>query len=344
MMSSGGNDGTLFGATPSQDRNGITNAAYDFEGTSNYIAIPNIAVQGIAPRTYSFWMRTGNQIGGMMLCTGSGTNQDGATFNMRHENGGQFIGFMGGNFWSGGHDYFPTGNVLVNDQQWHHVVTTYDGTTLAFFIDGSFEKSTTGLVLFTDGQTNYVGRSNDQNAGNEAFFTGQLDDIGAWDRVLSDLEIADLFSAQGGPCISTTPVSFTGLASGYLTTDAPIALQGEPAGGVFIGPGITGNTFDPAIAGEGTHSIIYTFVDGDQCVNSAGLVPRFPSAWDWSPTRKRMVPSACTPTPTQANSPWSWNSPAWSLCRSAMRAGGRCTTRCSRPVARRSCATWICRN
>lgn len=121
-------------------------------------------------------MRTSNQLGGMMLCTGSGANQDGGTFNVRHQNSGQFTGFMGGNFTSGGFDYDPAGNVVVNDDQWHHVVITYDGATLAFYMDGSFEKSTT-LALSTDGQTNYVGKSNDQVTGNEAFFHGGLEQL-----------------------------------------------------------------------------------------------------------------------------------------------------------------------
>jgi PKD repeat protein len=40
---------------------------------------------------------------------------------------------------------------------------------------------------------------------------------------------------------------------------------GTPAGGNYSGTGVSGNTFDPSIAGVGTHSIIYTFTDGNGC-------------------------------------------------------------------------------
>lgn len=52
--------------------------------------------------------------------------------------------------------------------------------------------------------------------------------------------------------------SFTGLASTYCTTDAPATLTvtGTP-GGVFSGPGVSGNTFNPATAGVGTHIVKY---------------------------------------------------------------------------------------
>lgn len=45
----------------------------------------------------------------------------------------------------------------------------------------------------------------------------------------------------------------------------PIALTGSPAGGTFSGPGVTGTTFDPAVAGEGAHEVVYTFTDGNGC-------------------------------------------------------------------------------
>ena len=64
-------------------------------------------------------------------------------------------------------------------------------------------------------------------------------------------------------------VSFSGLAAAYCTTDALVTLTGNPTGGTFSGPGITGNSFSPATAGAGTHSITYTYTDGNGCTNSS---------------------------------------------------------------------------
>ncbi len=63
-------------------------------------------------------------------------------------------------------------------------------------------------------------------------------------------------------------VNFSGLASSYCTTSPPVTLTGSPVGGTFSGPGITGNSFDPAAAGAGTHSITYSYTDGNGCSNS----------------------------------------------------------------------------
>ncbi|GGW32916.1 PKD domain-containing protein [Arenibacter certesii] len=67
-----------------------------------------------------------------------------------------------------------------------------------------------------------------------------------------------------------TPPSVT-LASfaDVLVTDSPIALSGgNPSGGVYSGPGVSKNIFDPSI-GSGIYAIVYTYEDINGCVNSA---------------------------------------------------------------------------
>ncbi len=63
-------------------------------------------------------------------------------------------------------------------------------------------------------------------------------------------------------------VSFSGLDSVIQVSDPPLTLTGNPAGGTFTGPGITGDQFDPASAGLGTHEIVYTYIDINSCENA----------------------------------------------------------------------------
>ena len=65
-------------------------------------------------------------------------------------------------------------------------------------------------------------------------------------------------------------VSFSGLASTYCTTDAAVTLIGNPEGGLFTGPGIVGNQFDPSVAGTGgPYNITYQFTDAFGCSASS---------------------------------------------------------------------------
>ncbi|MDD2550024.1 MAG: hypothetical protein PHD00_08010 [Bacteroidales bacterium] len=63
-------------------------------------------------------------------------------------------------------------------------------------------------------------------------------------------------------------VSFSGLDTVCQITGPPIALTGDPAGGVFTGDGISGSQFSPAVAGLGTHQIIYSYSDLNLCESS----------------------------------------------------------------------------
>lgn len=50
------------------------------------------------------------------------------------------------------------------------------------------------------------------------------------------------------------------------TTDGPVNLSGGlPAGGTYTGTGVSGGSFDPAVAGAGTHAITYTYTDSLGC-------------------------------------------------------------------------------
>jgi uncharacterized repeat protein (TIGR01451 family) len=66
-------------------------------------------------------------------------------------------------------------------------------------------------------------------------------------------------------------VSWTGNLSALCIDASPITLSGGlPAGGTYSGPGVYGTTFNPALAGAGTHTLTYSYTDlTTGCTNSA---------------------------------------------------------------------------
>ncbi|GAA4350553.1 hypothetical protein GCM10023185_08390 [Hymenobacter saemangeumensis] len=69
--------------------------------------------------------------------------------------------------------------------------------------------------------------------------------------------------------VTVTPgltASFTALppllCSDATTPPPPVQLQASPAGGSFSGPGVSGSVFTPAAAGNGTHTLSYTYSNG----------------------------------------------------------------------------------
>ncbi len=85
---------------------------------------------------------------------------------------------------------------------------------------------------------------------------------------------------DGNGCSSTASVSLTnpplplvtlGTFGSVLTTDAPVTLSGgSPAGGTYSGSGVSGGSFNPAVAGPGTHPITYSYTNpSTACTNTA---------------------------------------------------------------------------
>ncbi|MEM1000895.1 MAG: FG-GAP-like repeat-containing protein, partial [Bacteroidota bacterium] len=72
---------------------------------------------------------------------------------------------------------------------------------------------------------------------------------------------SEIYVVNARPGVSMAPIPLL-----YNDTDPPQSLSGTPAGGSFSGPGVTGNSFAPAIAMVGLHPIVYTYADPNGCV------------------------------------------------------------------------------
>lgn len=80
------------------------------------------------------------------------------------------------------------------------------------------------------------------------------------------VDVTDANGCAGSDTVEVTINSIPAVAAGAANTapcfnDGAVALNGSPSGGTWSGPGVSGNTFDPATAGAGTHVLVYTFAD-----------------------------------------------------------------------------------
>jgi gliding motility-associated-like protein len=66
--------------------------------------------------------------------------------------------------------------------------------------------------------------------------------------------------------IGVNSATMSGTYGPYCLSDLPVSITVTPQGGIFSGPGIVGNTFDPKLAGVGSHTIQYTYsLGGGAC-------------------------------------------------------------------------------
>ena len=196
--SGNGNNGTVNGATLTTDRFGLSNQAYSFDGIDQYIsATPSLPI-GSAARTVSSWFKTNasfintSQYPSLQAITGWGNPFSGSViFNQ------MVLAPLGqGYFESGtnGNELYSTNT--VNDGVWHFFVTTYNGmnSSVKLYIDGVIQDSTSNITLGT--ANSYFGIGNAPWANIP--FQGDIDDVGLWNRALTECEIQDLYHAQLG--------------------------------------------------------------------------------------------------------------------------------------------------
>jgi hypothetical protein len=83
---------------------------------------------------------------------------------------------------------------------------------------------------------------------------------------------------DGNTCTNTCTFSITVNALPVITCPANSSVcidavafaltGGSPVGGTYSGAGVSGGNFDPATAGAGTHTITYSYTDGNGCTNT----------------------------------------------------------------------------
>jgi parallel beta-helix repeat protein len=66
-----------------------------------------------------------------------------------------------------------------------------------------------------------------------------------------------------------TSVAFASLPPSCEDAPAFALTAASPAGGTYSGAGVSGNMFDPAVAGAGFHTITYNYTDANGCSSSA---------------------------------------------------------------------------
>lgn len=73
--------------------------------------------------------------------------------------------------------------------------------------------------------------------------------------------IQSVFTVHPVPAVSLN------VPSSVCITDPLINIVSSPVGGTLIGPGIFGSTFNPSLAGAGSHEIQFTYTDPNGCTN-----------------------------------------------------------------------------
>lgn len=164
------------------------------------------------------------------------------------------VGFSIGN-----RGYIGTGFEIVNKRDfWEYNPGTNKWRQIASF--GGTAR--VNAIAFSIGNKGYVGTGYDVTSKRDFWEYSPDNDAGSFKKTSSDSCSVEMDNSDN-EIIST--VSLKAFRDVCIDT-LPFALTGGmPVNGIYSGKGIINGIFNPALAGEGTHPIAYTFSDTRGC-------------------------------------------------------------------------------
>jgi hypothetical protein len=165
-----------------------------FDGSANYVTIPhNLILDNENTLTIECWINTSfdagfpGEIGVIRKGSGGATGWSDAGWSIRLRDDIPAISFRkkdNTGYWD-----LYTGDKII-DGNWHHIVGTFDTTTLRKYVDGVQTQSTsTGQPYLTTTENLEIGRIT-------AYLDGNISNVRLYSRVLSADEITQNFNAQ----------------------------------------------------------------------------------------------------------------------------------------------------
>jgi hypothetical protein len=267
--SSNDNNGTVSGATLTDDRNGQPNSAYQFDGVNDHIEVPNSSSLNMPSLTMSAWLNCDNAptegSDGMMAIISKwynllncGNNSDtyisvlsNYNFSVRLESACSV--YPGSTIISG--------NPVPLDE-WVFITYVHDELVGgSVYINGILAGTNpTSGEICTSTNPLLIGCDNDGGAF-WRMFSGKLDDIGIWNRALNDEEILGLYYSC--PAISVyeingdiSPTAFTNSVYSYPNTTGSSYTWTVTNGVIVSGQGTNEIEVLWAAVGTGSVSVI----------------------------------------------------------------------------------------
>ena len=229
--SGNGNNGVVNGATLTSDRFGNSGSAYNFDGINNFIQCLNAGPTGNPTITASFWLKSSQSTPAEILGYGKNgvSGNDFRVYINGHCNGGS-IAF----------DTYDNAKVLPTtfNNIWDFYVVIYDGvlgtnTSVAkIYKNGTLLTSVCFTVNISSTNIGSLipmvfGRYHGNVETN--YYNGSLDEIGIWNRALTQQEITNLFSSVSSNECLTMTINTGVLSTNPVTYNSTVNIYPNPA-------------------------------------------------------------------------------------------------------------------
>jgi hypothetical protein len=287
--SGNGNNGTVNGATLTTDRFGVANKAYNFDGVNDYINNGNNSSLELNHFTISLWSNLDSSLNWNIEPNGGGFFVHKGCDNPNSPFDGWSYRIFYALPWGLTVDQYTNNRGVIESNisslfnQWNNLIFSYDGSQLKLYLNGiaidsvsrNGNTATNNFDLLFGCRKEIINNISTLND----YFTGQLDDIGIWNRALTQQEITALNSGCGNEITShpTNSVNSVG-TNAQFSANAPAGStfqwQNNPLNNGWINlsnnstySGVTSNTLNVSNTTISNHNQPFRAI-----VNSGGCI------------------------------------------------------------------------
>jgi hypothetical protein len=225
--SGNGNDGTVYGAVLANDRFGVPESAFHFNGTNAYIDCgTNSVLRFTNALTLAAWVNiSGPGSANYYGQSGVGTviNKEGE-YQLLYANG-ELLWFFANQDpgWLGvGGQYVPG---VLPTNVWQHVVVTYTNGIVITYLNGARTNAYDGCCAIGDV---YPELNNLWIGGRQQepdYFNGSIDDIRLYNRALSTNEVQQLYAYESQPMVSLKKAVKPSFSNLFLGTNYQLQVS-----------------------------------------------------------------------------------------------------------------------
>lgn len=200
--SGNGYNGTVYGALLGVDRFGNSSGAYSFDGVDDYISLGKVSLNVSGSFSISVWVKTPETKTYKVIFSKSSKKSSGHyelyIGDTHYSNIEGEVRFYAPNLDDEGTDdikgEFGSTKSIDNDI-YHHVLMTYDGNYITFFIDSNqISQETADGNITEETELFYIGAHPLDSP--QMFFEGLIDDLRIYNRVLDESEIKELYDSH----------------------------------------------------------------------------------------------------------------------------------------------------
>jgi len=214
-------NGTVNAAGLTSGHNNASNSAYQFSGAAtSYIELPaSSLLKSTTGVSASCWIKISNFISNdHIIFTRNNAGSQFAAYSLitYHQGGGIY---KLRTYKENGTSNFAQSTTTLALNTWYHVVFTIDNTSLKIYVNGVLENTGPSTINFDyqTGKTVILGGTHDP--GYNTPFSGAIDNLRFYNRVINSSEVSDLFT-NDPVCISPPVASFSVSSSTICAGDS----------------------------------------------------------------------------------------------------------------------------